>query len=236
MIPVPPRAALAALAVAGLAFLSGCAHPSIADAARLGPFYAPGNFAGDANLGIVRRVALMPVWANPGTAPESVAALDEVVLAALQRQNRFEVVPFARDECRRRYLADALSASGALPADLLDSLKRELAVDAVLFVDVTVYQAYKPIALGFRGKLAAIDGSRLLWTFDNLFASDDPAVANAARRHFLNRDRSVPTDLTGVVLQSPSKFAAYAAAAMFGTLPPVLPPRAEAGPGRANGG
>jgi hypothetical protein len=219
-------AALAALAA--LALSAGCAHPSLADSARLGPFYAPGNFAADANLGIVRRVVLMPVWAGAGTAPEAVAALDEVVLAALQRQNRFEIVPFARDECRRRYLSDALSASGVLPADLLDSLKREHAADAVVFVDLTVYHAYRPIALGFRGKLASIDGTHLLWTFDNLFASDDPAVANAARRHFVNRDRSVPTDLTAVVLQSPSKFAAYAASAMFATLPPVLPPRAMA--------
>jgi hypothetical protein len=229
MIALKPLApAIAAAALAGLLLSSGCAHPSLADSARRGPFHAPGNFAGDSNLGIVRRVVLMPVWAGSGTAPEAVAALDDVLLAALQRQNRFEIVPFTRDECRRRYLSDALSASGALPADLLESLQREHAADAVVFVDLTVYHAYKPIALGLRGKLAAIDGSRLLWTFDDLFASDDPAVANAARRHFIDRDRSVPTDLTAAVLQSPSKFAAYAATAMFATLPPVLPPRAVA--------
>ena len=212
----------------GAAFFGGCAHPSMVDAARLGPFYAPGNFAGDANLGIVRRVALMPVWAGTGVAPEAVAALDEVVLAALQRQNRFEVVQFTREECRRRYVMDAVSSSNALPSDLLEMLKREHAVDAVMFVDLTVYQAYKPLALGFRGKLAAVDGSRLMWTFDNLFSSDEPAVANAARRHFVNRDRSVPTDLTAAVLQSPSKFAGYAATAMFATLPPILQPRVAA--------
>ena len=39
----------------GAAFFGGCAHPSMVDAARLGPFYAPGNFAGDANLGALRR-------------------------------------------------------------------------------------------------------------------------------------------------------------------------------------
>ncbi len=215
----------AAAALATLALGAGCAHPSLADTARLGPFYAPGNFAADASLGIVRRVVLMPLWVGPGTPAESVADLDAVLLAALQRQNRFEVVPFSREDCRRRYLADALSSSTALPNDLLESLKREYAVDAVLFVDLTVFHAYKPLALGLRGKLAAIDGSRLMWTFDNLFAADDPAVANAARRHFLNRDRSVPADLTSVVLQSPSKFATYAAATMFATLPPVLPPR-----------
>lgn len=226
MIPLR-KFSLAALAVAGLGTLPGCLHPypTVADAARLGPFYTPGNFAGDASLGIVRRVALLPVWVGQGTAPESVSALDDVVLASLQRQNRFEIVQVSREEIRRRYVADALSSSTALPADLLETLKREYSVDAVLFVDVTAYQAYKPITIGLRSKLAVIDGSRLLWTFDNMFASDDPAVANAARRHFVERDRSVPTDLTAAVLQSPSKFAAYATTAMFATLPPVLPPR-----------
>ncbi|MBL9186271.1 MAG: hypothetical protein JNK23_02215 [Opitutaceae bacterium] len=226
MIPLKKFSAIA-VAAAALAWLPGCLHPypSVADAARLGPFYAPGNFAGDESLGIVRRVVLMPVWVGQGTSPESVAALDEVVLATLQRENRFEIVPFSREDCRRRYVVDALSSSTALPADLLEMLKREYAVDAVLFVDVTAYQAYKPLVLGLRGKLAAIDGSRLMWTFDNVFASDDPAVANSARRFFVERDRSVPTDLTAAVLQSPSKFATYAASTMFSTLPPVLAPR-----------
>lgn len=226
------KAILAAATTAAFAVLGGgCAHPhSITDGARLGPFFSPGNFSGDPHLGILRRVVVMPVWSGgPGSTPESVAALDEVVVAALQRQNRFEVVTFSRDECRRRYLSDALASSGELPADLLERLRRDHAADAVLFVDATVFQAYKPLALGLRAKLAAIDGSRLLWTFDQLFAADDPAVANAARRHFIGRDRSVPADLTGAALLSPSKFAAYATSAMFATLPPVMPARTASG-------
>jgi hypothetical protein len=206
-------------------------HPSLDDPARRGPFFAPTNHAGDVSLGGVRRVVVLPVWGAPGITMESSASLDEIVLTALQKENRFEVVVFTREDCRRRYLADALSSSGALPADLLDMLKREFAVDGVLFVDLTVFNAYKPITVGLRGKLATIDGSRLIWTFDNLFAADDPAVANSARHHFLDRDRSAPADLTPAVFQSPAKFAGYAAAAMFATLPPVLPPLAVA-PGR----
>ena len=216
------------LAAVLLALSAGCVHPALADSARLGPFFVPKNHAGDVSLGGVRRVVVLPIWAGPGAPAESAAALDAILVAALQRENRFEVVTFSREECRRRYLADALSSSGALPPDLLDVLKREFAVDAVMFVDLTVFHAYKPLALGLRGKLATIDGTRLIWTFDNLFAADDPAVANSARRHFLNRDRSAPADLTPAVLQSPAKFASYAASAMFATLPPVLPPLAVA--------
>ncbi len=211
-----------------LTFSNGCMHPALADSARRGPFFAPKNHAGDVSLGGMRRVVVLPIWAAPGVSPESAATLDEVLHTALQKENRFEVVTFTRDDCRRRYLTDALASSGALPGDLLDMLKREFAVDGVLFVDLTVFHAFKPITLGFRGKLATIDGSRLIWTFDNLFAADDPAVANSARHHFVDRDRSAPADLTPAVFQSPTKFASYAASAMFATLPPVLPPLASA--------
>jgi hypothetical protein len=131
------------------------------------------------------------------------------------------VVSFSRDECRRRYREDALSSASALPADLFSSLQQEFGADAVLLIDLTAFSAYKPLTLGLRGKLAAIDGTRLVWTFDNVFSSEAPAAANSARNHFLDRDRSVPVDLTRAALQSPSKFAAYAAASMFTTLPPV---------------
>ncbi len=167
---------------------------------------------------------LLPAWVGEGTRPEAAAELDPVFLQALQATKRFEVVTLSREECRRRFRSEALGSASALPADLFSSLQRDYAADAVLFVDLTTYQPYQPITLGLRGKLAAIDGSRLIWTFDNMFSSEAPAAANSARNHFLDRDRTVPADLTRTALQSPSRFAAYAASAMFGTLPPVTLP------------
>jgi hypothetical protein len=149
-------------------------------------------------------------------------ALDEVFATALQKEKRFEVVRFSRDELRRRYRSEALSAAGVLPHDLLSSLQREFEADAVLFIDLTVFHAYKPLALGLRSKLAVIDGSRLVWSFDDLFSAEDPALANSARRYFLDRESNVPADLTLSVLLSPTQLATYAAAAMFATLPPVV--------------
>ncbi len=156
--------------------------------------------------------------------PESAANLDGTFQTALQRANRFEVVALTREECLRRFRGEAISSSAALPHDLLETLKRDFAADAVLFMDLTVYQPYKPLAIGLRGKLATIDGTRLVWTFDNVFSADVPAVANAARHHFLDADRSAPADLTIGVLQSPSRFATYVAAATFATLPPSAMP------------
>lgn len=220
------KALILASGAALAALLAGCVHPAPTDAARRGPFFTPANHSGDVFLAGLRRVVVLPLWSGTTAPPESAAALDEVLLKALQDANRFEVVALSRDECRRRFRTEALSSAAALPHDLLATLRREYAADAVLFLDLTVFGPYKPLALGFRAKLAAIDGSRLIWSFDNVFAADEPTVANAARHHFLDRDRSVPADLTPGVLQSPSRFAAYAAAAMFATLPPVTLPLA----------
>jgi hypothetical protein len=106
---------------------------------------------------------------------------------------------------------------------LLTRLQREFAADAVMFIDLTVFKPYRPLALGVRAKLATIEENvRLIWTFDNVYAAADPAVANSARAHFIDSDGGrIPADLTPSVLQSPTRFASYVAASMFSTLPPV---------------
>jgi hypothetical protein len=198
-------------------------HPARNDPARVGPFFTPANYSGDPTIGGIRRVVVLPIWVGEGTPPESAAALDDIFVTALQREKRFEVVKFSRDEFRRRFHAEALSSTANLPHDLFSVLQRDSAADAVLFIDLTAFNAYKPLTMGLRGKLAAIDGSRFIWSFDNVFASAAPAVANSARHHFLDRDKEIPADRTGAVLQSPARFAEYAAASMFATLPPVIP-------------
>jgi hypothetical protein len=199
-------------------------HPGPHDPARVGPFFTPTNVEREPTIGGLRRVVVLPIWPAPAVAAESAAGFDEIFLHALQKEHRFEVVALSREECLRRFRRDSLASSGALPTNLLAVLKAEFAADGVLFLDLTVYSAYKPIALGLRGKLATIDGARLLWTFDNVFSADDPAVANAARHHFIDRDKAAPIDMTPAVLQSPSRFAAYVAAAAFATLPPIADP------------
>jgi len=216
------RRATFALALASL--LSGCVPMLSVEPVRTGPFFTPPNHSGDASLGGIRRIIVLPAWAGEGTSLESAAELDGVFLTALQQEKRFEVVALSRAECRQRFRAEAFSSASALPHDLFAVLQREYAADAVLFIDVTTYQPYKPIIIGLRSKLASIDGTRLVWTFDNQFSAENPAAANGARQRLLGRDRSVPADLSGIVLQSPSRFAAYSAAAMFATLPPVVAP------------
>lgn len=213
-----------------LVLAAGCSTPGPTDPARAGPFYKPANFRGEASLGGVRRVLVLPVFGGNLAPPETVAAFDPVFIAALQRQNRFEIVPLSREECQRRYRVTEFSSVAALPHDFLTTLKRQHAVDAVLFVDVTVFRAYRPLSLGLRAKLATIDAPRLIWTFDDVFSAANPAVANSARHHALTGDRGdVPADLSPAILQTPARFADYAATEMFMTLPPVVLPAALPG-------
>jgi hypothetical protein len=207
--------------------LTGCVTPPLNDSVRVGPFYTPTNHTGDPQLpATVRRVVVLPIAAGSVAPAESVAALDAVFATELQRQNRFEVVTLTRADCVQRFQAEEFSSVGVLPSELMNRLRREFAADAVLFIDLTVFKPYRPIALGVRAKLATLgEGVRLLWTFDNVYSASDAAVANSARAHFLESDRGgVPADLTPSVLQSPGRFASYVAANMFATLPPVYAP------------
>jgi hypothetical protein len=206
-----------------LALLVGCGTPAFNDPARAGPFYTPVNHFGEPSLGGLRRVLLLPIAGGSIAPQEIVASFDPVFAAALQNQHRFEIVALSREECLRKFRVREFSSAAALPRDFLAVIKRDFAADAVLFVDVTVFRGYRPLALGLRAKLATLEGTRLVWTFDDVFSADTPAVANSARHHVLVSDRSdVPADLSPAVLQSPLRFAGYAATAMFATLPPVI--------------
>lgn len=215
-------------AATSVAFLwCGCGSVNVGDPARVGPFHQPTNYSGEGQLpATLRRVVLLPVAGGSVASAESAATLGSVLLAELQKQNRFEILVLTREECLARFQVEEISSAAALPADFMARLRREYAADGVIFVDLTVYQPYRPLAIGLRAKLVLAEGdARLLWTFDDVFSATDPKVANAARRHFLETDRrGVPADFTQAVLQSPSRFASYAASQMFTTLPRVYAP------------
>lgn len=213
------------LALGALLFaFAGCTstyRPPLDDAVNYGPFYTPVNVSASVLPAEVRRVLVLPVHAGAVTTPEQALRLDEIFAASLQRQQRFEVVTVSRDECRRLFGAPEFSSAAALPPAFLDRLAARHAVDAVLFVDLTAYQAYQPQGLGLRAKLATVRDVRLVWSFDEFISSGDAAVRNSARRRYYATEHGTrPFDLSPAVLQSPGWFAAFAADEMFATLPP----------------
>ena len=185
-------------------------------------YFKPTNVRGVAQLPrTIRRVVVVPLAGGTIVAPEMAQALEEVFVAELQKQLRFEVVRLTRSECQQRFGQPEYASVATLPADFLPTLARAYAAEAVLFIDLTAYRAYRPLQLGVRAKLVTITNPQWLWTFDEIFSADDPGVVKSVR-YFYRAAAAVdsPVDLRSGALQSPTKFAAYVAAATFTTLPP----------------
>lgn len=186
-----------------------------------GPYFTPTNFRGEARLPAdVQRVALLPVSGGSVAGEESAMAMDAVLLTALQQQTRFEVVVVSREDCHRLFGATSFSSVAALPHGFLERIANHYAVDAVLFTDLTVYKAYRPLVLGFRTKLASVRDVRLIWAFDEVFPADAQPMRNSVRSFYRRGDHPAPSDPVPAVLQSPVRFGAVAADLMFRTLPP----------------
>jgi len=198
--------------------LTGCADFSLDPV--VAP-YAPANYRAETRLGPeLQRVALLPVHGGAVTTNEAAAALDPVLLAALQKQARFEVVVVNRDDCRRAFGAESFGSTDALPHGMLEKIAEKYAVDAVIFADLTVYQPYRPISLGLRSKLATVRDVRLVWSFDEVFSASDERVVASIKDYYRRGDHATPVDQVTSALQSPARFGAVAAELMFKTLPP----------------
>jgi hypothetical protein len=208
-------------ALAALCLLSGCEFLDITVPEPPVPPYVPVNFHGEARLPAgLHRVALLPAHGGTVTDAESAAALDPVLLTALQRQARFEIVAISRADCHRMFDAGSFGSADALPPGLLEKLAQVYAVDAVIFTDITVYQPYRPLAVGFRAKLATVHDVRLVWSFDEVFSAGQAAMLTSVRDYYEGGDRAAPVDVSSSVLQSPTRFGAVASDLMFKTLPP----------------
>lgn len=206
-----------------LAALAGChTVPAVLEDAGLerAEIYVPANYRAEARLPVeIQRVAVLPIHGGVFARPDSAAALDAVVLKAIQHQARFEVVFVSREECHRLFGHADLSSVSALPHGFLETIGRRYAVDAVLFTDLTAYAPYRPLSLGFRSKLATVDAVRLVWAFDEIFSGDDPRMRNSMRKFYGSGDRPNPSNSLPTALQSPVRFGAVAADLMFRTLP-----------------
>ena len=212
-----PGLALAACALAGCDTM----HPGIVDPARTGPFFTPSNYAGAARLpASIRRVVLLPVHGGEFASAEMCESLDPIFASALEKQLRFEVVTLPREECQKSFGVPDISSASALPHDFLQIVGEKYGAQAVLFVDITAYRAYRPLTLGVRSKLAGVSDRSLMWTFDEIFSTTSPSVVNSVRRFYSPGEfGAVPFDLSGDALSSPGRFAGYVADAVFKTLP-----------------
>lgn len=206
--------------------LAGCQTPPAEELKwQLGPAFVPTNYSGVKLLPAeIRRVAVLPPAGIESLPADSAGAIVDALQAALLAEARFEVVNVDSAFMRSRGGKATYGSGEQLPADLFERIRRDYAADAVLMVDITHHRFYAPLALGVRAKLAlATEPHGVIWAFDTLYDVRDPAVANSARRHAALAQRDV-ADAGVASLQSPSRFAAYVFADVFGVLPKRPPP------------
>jgi hypothetical protein len=195
--------------------------------------YAPANVHRQAATlpASLQRVALLPVTAAGEAAAQSGARTLEPVLAAeLRKQGRFEVVPVSRAELREWTGRESWRREERLPADLLAALREQTGCDAVLFSELSVYQPYPPLMVGWHLSLVEVWTHTAYWTVDEVFDAGSAEVIAAAQAYYrgdLNQP-SVQLD-SSAILNSPRRFGQYSAAAAVGTLPRRGTP-AKAGP------
>src|ERR1700709_2633923 len=119
----------------------------------LGPAYHPSNIYIRTNVmpARVQRVAVLPLtMTKPSSDLEvGVETLEPILYAELVKSKRFEVIPVSRQQMIQCTERSGWRAGEQLPPDLLDRVTKAIGADSILFCQITRYQPYQPLAVGW---------------------------------------------------------------------------------------
>ena len=223
--PRPKRAVeivAGCLAALFVLILGGCRTPPTVP--RIGPRYHPSNVflkspVLDPNI---RRVAVLPICpAIPSEAFQAgIDTYQPLLEAELDKTKRFEVVIVSPQLLARLTGQPRWSAEEKLPPDFFDKLHDETGCQAVFFSQLTRYQPYQPLAVGWKLNLIANAGHVSLWAADEVFDAGNGEVADSARDYAAADIRyEGPLADPDAILSSPSRFGQYTLHALLNTLP-----------------
>jgi hypothetical protein len=218
-------------ALAAACLLAACDTVQIPANLEPPAYYRPSNvYTYSATLpASLRRVALLPLTTATGAALEQsgVEELDASLRSELEKTKRFEVFAVSRDQMRE-WTAEAKTtwrADEPLPMDFFDKLQKETGSDAVMFCQITRYNPYPPLAVGWKMVLAAQGATSnsvalTLWQVDDVADAGDPQTAHAARTYYSQHVRTEQSQSdAGMILRSPDLFGQFSLSAIFGTIP-----------------
>ncbi len=207
----------------GMMAMTGCA--SVLEALpSAGPVYRPKNiYRGVEKLPRdVKRVAVLPlrIDGKDFATEQARPGLEKALLGEMAKAERFELVRVKPEQLRDWSGKLAWGVEEELPEGLLERIRKETGCDGVLFCQVTGYRAYPPLAIGWRLRLVDVEGLRVWWAADEWFDAGDAAVANAARKHYMDRaPRPLALADAQQILYSPLRFGTYTASALAATCP-----------------
>jgi hypothetical protein len=170
----------------------------------------------------VKRVALLPM--TPLLPTEAFQAgidsLQPVLHGELEKTKRFEVIVVTAEQLRRWTGQGGWRADEKLPPDFFDRLHEETGCQAVFFDQLTRYQPYQPVAVGWKLSLVVNKDHQIFWSADEVFDAGEESVANAARGYeaqYITTTSPLPDP--NAILSSPSRFGQYTLEALLSTLP-----------------
>jgi hypothetical protein len=175
----------------------------------------------------LRRVALLPMTTANAVASQQAGTeeLEPVLQSELEKTKRFEVVTLSGDDMRQLTGQSTWRADEPLPLDFFDKLQRSTGCDAVMFSQLTKYQPYQPLAVGWKLSLASKTAAtnaqpQLLWSVDEVLDAGESQVAKAARTYYMQHVHTEQTQADpGTILRSPGLFGRFSLEVLFATLP-----------------
>ncbi len=200
----------------------------------MGPRYRPTNVYRRSNLlpAQIRRVAVLPLVTTTSTAflQAGVETLGPLVYAELEKCKRFEVIPVSPEDLRQWTGKSGWRADEPLPTDFFGRLADATGCDAILFCQLTRYQPYQPLAVGWKFSLVANPPpgplsvqemkDKIVWCADEVLDAGEPGVSNAARDYYGQHLRNeAPSADATTILSSPVRFGQYTLGALLQTLP-----------------
>lgn len=167
------------------------------------------------------RVAWLPLYTQVPTGG-SIQDLDSIFRAECSKVLPLEVIQISRAEMMRLLGEQAIASTDIIPAHFVRQLQEKYAIQGIIFTDLTVYRPYRPINIGVRAKLVQVPYMEILWSADGILDSAEPGIASSALNFAQRNLRGPETGMAQVILQSPRRYAAFAANALYGTLPGQL--------------
>lgn len=200
------------------------------DGSVQGPFHQSNNFnlpAGEWPADI-QLVAVMPLVGSHGNdlAQRGAELLQPVFTEELSKFTLFETITITPDKLQALLGVNEVRPLDPLPhqfqkiiASLDKSNPDRKVCHAVLFCELTRYNPYPPLSMGWKFRIFDLKTGQTIWAFDEVFDTGNPNVANSARRYMReNKLTSMSIFRDTRVMDSPRALAGYSLAAALATM------------------
>jgi hypothetical protein len=165
------------------------------------------------DLTTIGRVAVVELNNDSGY-PEMSSEITEALFQALQKQQVFSLTIIRQHDSSWRNLQ--LEAESTYTLDQMQSIRKVLKCNGVLFGTITEFRPYPHMVIGLRLKLLDLRDGSLLWALEQIWDIDDKKTEHRIRKYYQSQKRmdsvSLKDHLVSVSPLEFIKFVCYEAA------------------------